>query len=1055
MSIPEGLIALWTGTLGDIPPNWSLCDGNGGTPNLIARFVRGAPAGTNPGSTGGSDTHNHTTTAAGTHTHSPFSLDAHEHSVFWGPSHMHGQTEEREVIVDYGEMDHVAYLTRGSHNHTMNAAGSHTHTLSTPGNHTHTISSTNSRPPFYEVAFIQAQSGAAVATGLIIIWTGTLANIPSGWDLCDGGGGRPNLRSRFVRGINTSSTNPGTVGGSVTHTHTISTNNHNHSITSAGGHTHSINAITWTHNHHDDASRAGTDVNGRHTDTAAGSHGHSDTNFTGSHNHGSPSGTGGSHNHMNASTVSNFPAYYEVAYIINSGASDIPLNGILIWVGTLATIPSQYQLCNGEGGRADLRSRFVLGADSGQQPGSTGGSDSHNHTDQNDGHHADHSMADDGYHVHDNTSFDGAHTHAMGGNVYHANFFRFLNNSAGSHDHEIGPVYDHSHTGLGFALSHNHQPWGSSDTRPAYYEVAFVQRTQVAVEPTVTTQSVTNPQETSVTGNGNITNTGGENCFRRGFCYMVGTSGTPTVSDTVEDQSGSYGTGSFSLSLTGLSTGTPYRVRAFAENSAGIGYGSTVQTLTRPAAPTNVAATNGSHTDRVRVTWTKSTGATGYKVQYWTGADWSTLDTVGDVSAYNDYSAAAPTITPGTADASDGDSSAHVVLTLSGHSASNGASRTYRVIATNTSGDSSASDTDSGYRGTTTLTFQWQRSAADSDADYSNITGATSNPYNDTGAPAPSVTPGDANASNGTHAAHVALEVTGHSATDGAGRYYRCVVSMSGATSQTSSADRGYRGGSALTYQWQMSAGDSDANYSNISGAVTNPYNATQAPADGSGRYFRCYVTGELTTADRGYRITWPALTTQAVSDITGNTATGNATITDTGGEDADERGVCWNTTGNPTVANETSEETPGPYGTGAFDVPITGLDVGTLYYVRGYAHNSAGYGYADQVQFTTRSYLASGHIGDVIDCTEDVRNYVLLAWEKSLPSANQGVQIEVRSSPDNVGWSDWQIAASSPFNSFTIPTQRYFEWRATLTTSEGHRTPALVSLAFYWRVYT
>jgi len=39
--------------------------------------------------------------------------------------------------------------------------------------------------------------------------------------------------------------------------------------------------------------------------------------------------------------------------------------------------------------------------------------------------------------------------------------------------------------------------------------------------PTVTTQSATNIATTSCTGNGNITDTGGENCTRRGFCYMV------------------------------------------------------------------------------------------------------------------------------------------------------------------------------------------------------------------------------------------------------------------------------------------------------------------------------------------------------------------------------------------------------------------------------------------------------------------------------------------------------------------------------------------------------
>jgi hypothetical protein len=52
--IPSGVIALWSGLIANIPSGWVLCDGNNGTPNLLARFVEGvASAGTNPGATGG------------------------------------------------------------------------------------------------------------------------------------------------------------------------------------------------------------------------------------------------------------------------------------------------------------------------------------------------------------------------------------------------------------------------------------------------------------------------------------------------------------------------------------------------------------------------------------------------------------------------------------------------------------------------------------------------------------------------------------------------------------------------------------------------------------------------------------------------------------------------------------------------------------------------------------------------------------------------------------------------------------------------------------------
>lgn len=96
------------------------------------------------------------------------------------------------------------------------------------------------------------------------------------------------------------------------------------------------------------------------------------------------------------------------------------------------------------------------------------------------------------------------------------------------------------------------------------------------VEPTVTTQAVSNKATTSGLGNGNITDTGGANATRRGFCYMTGTSGDPTTANSTVYDDGDFGTGAYTKSITGLTAGTAYRVRAYAVNSAGTSYGTTV-----------------------------------------------------------------------------------------------------------------------------------------------------------------------------------------------------------------------------------------------------------------------------------------------------------------------------------------------------------------------------------------------------------------------------------------------------------------------------------------------
>jgi len=98
---------------------------------------------------------------------------------------------------------------------------------------------------------------------------------------------------------------------------------------------------------------------------------------------------------------------------------------------------------------------------------------------------------------------------------------------------------------------------------------------------------------------------------------------------------------------------------------------------------------------------------------------------------------------------------------------------------------------------------------------------------------------------------------------------------------------------------------------------------------------------------------TIPTVTTQEVSDILSITATGNGNITDTGGVNCTKRGICYNLTGNPTVADSKIEET-GDFGIGSFTENLTELSSGTKYYVKAYAYNTAGYGYGNEENFTT-----------------------------------------------------------------------------------------------------
>lgn len=69
--------------------------------------------------------------------------------------------------------------------------------------------------------WIIAGGNSRLPAGAIIMWSGTTSNIPTGFALCDGNNGTPDLRDRFIVGAGNTYT-AGSTGGATTHTHTYS-----------------------------------------------------------------------------------------------------------------------------------------------------------------------------------------------------------------------------------------------------------------------------------------------------------------------------------------------------------------------------------------------------------------------------------------------------------------------------------------------------------------------------------------------------------------------------------------------------------------------------------------------------------------------------------------------------------------------------------------------------------------------------------------------------------------------------------------------------------------
>jgi hypothetical protein len=148
-------------------------------------------------------------------------------------------------------------------------------------------------------AFVTTAVGAAFPSGGIIMWSGSIAAIPSGWVLCNGSNSTPDLRDRFVVGAGSTYAVDAT-GGSAdatlpTHTHTAT------STVTDPGHNHNFLGSIYVHpgSTGGGSAQAGTTLT---TNNAFTSITVATTNAN--------AGTSG--------TNANLPPYYALAYIMKT-----------------------------------------------------------------------------------------------------------------------------------------------------------------------------------------------------------------------------------------------------------------------------------------------------------------------------------------------------------------------------------------------------------------------------------------------------------------------------------------------------------------------------------------------------------------------------------------------------------------------------------------------------------------------------------------------------------------------------------------------------------------
>ena len=126
--------------------------------------------------------------------------------------------------------------------------------------------------------------------------------------------------------------------------------------------------------------------------------------------------------------------------------------------------------------------------------------------------------------------------------------------------------------------------------------------------------------------------------------------------------------------------------------------------------------------------------------------------------------------------------------------------------------------------------------------------------------------------------------------------------------------------------------------------------------AKGTAYYVRAYAensqgVGYGNQKSFNTNLTLATVITSDINNITGISADSGGEVTDDGGDSNVVRGVCWNITGNPTTADNCTENGTGQ---GLFVSNIADLAPGVTYYVRAYATNSEGTNYGEQKEFDT-----------------------------------------------------------------------------------------------------
>ena len=330
-TVPINARALWFGTVGTIPADWTR------DTDFDDEFLQGSDS---AGDTGGGTTHTHT---AGAHTHTQ---GTHIHN----PGNLGGSAGSTYVLS--GAV--FGYAVNG-HTHTVADSGTATIKMQ---NTTPTISASSGAPPYTTAIIIKPDDGLQdIPVGCGAFADSELVTANSDWAICDGGGTTEDLNNQFILGADTGD-DGGDTGGSLSHNHATVAHSHTEDT-----HTHTPNVVGGA------SSIDGTVTAGSPNAVCKTHHTYTYSTVVGTNTSVAP----------NLNYSSSLPAYVYLLGIQNEGASASTPEGIILPYTSDTLSENGWSYCDGDNGTLNLESNQIRCTTSPSKIGKTGGSNTHTH----------------------------------------------------------------------------------------------------------------------------------------------------------------------------------------------------------------------------------------------------------------------------------------------------------------------------------------------------------------------------------------------------------------------------------------------------------------------------------------------------------------------------------------------------------------------------------------------------------------------------------------------------------------------------------------------------